>query len=76
MAEGMNRADALAFVERWKRVQLRERQELRRMDMTEKLRKLAALMASVADLEWEGPLREEDAAVRARWNRLRKLSVE
>lgn len=49
-----------------------ERNELRRMSPTEKLRQLAGLMAARA-LGWEPALAREEDAVRARWNRLRKV---
>ena len=64
--------EARSYRARWERVQAIERRELRQMSLHEKLRQLAALMASVDALGWNEALRAEEAAVRVRWNRLRK----
>jgi hypothetical protein len=40
--------------------------------MEDKLRQLAALMASRELFSWTDEMRDEEAEVRERWNRLRK----
>lgn len=66
------KTEAREYRERWLRVNAAEIEELRRMSPVEKLRQLAALMASVDELGWREALSKEDEQVRARWNRLRK----
>ena len=66
------KAQVREFRDRWQRVNDAEIEELRRMTPMEKLRQLAALMASVDELGWQAKLMEEDQQVRERWNRLRK----
>jgi hypothetical protein len=68
----MTRAEAREFQDRWNRVNTAEREELRRMTLSDKLLQIAALMASVEPLGWQQALAEEDQQVRERWLRLRK----
>jgi len=69
----MTVAQARAFHARWKRVVRAEAAALRRSLMETRLRTLAALMASVPALDGLGRLATEDAAVRRRWARLRRV---
>jgi hypothetical protein len=66
------RADAQAFAARWKLVNRHEERELRRTSSLQKLRQLAALMASAEEMGWTEALVAEDDAVRQRWLRLRR----
>ena len=50
-----------------------EQAELRATPLSHKLQQLAALMASVPPLGWSEALAQEEAEVRARWNRLRAV---
>ena len=72
MKHSITKNDAAAFKARWAAVNAAEVEELRSTPMEQKARQLAALMLSVRDLGWTEALEAEDAAVRARWNRLRK----
>jgi len=68
---GITRKEARAFRKRWEAINAAEREELRAMSMEEKLRQLAALMAS-RDLFDRTEEMKGEAEVRERWNRLRK----
>lgn len=72
MKTPMTKAEAKAFQKRWKEVNRAEREELRKMSPIDKLRQLAALMASVDSMGWHEALAEEESEVRERWIRLRK----
>jgi hypothetical protein len=67
----MTKAQGRAFAARWKLVNEREERELRRTSTSQKLRQLAALMASADDFGWKEALTAEDDAVRLRWVKLR-----
>jgi predicted ArsR family transcriptional regulator len=67
----ITREEGRAFRKRWEAVNAAEREELRAMSGEEKLRQLAALMASRDLFDWTEEMREE-AEVRQRWNRLRR----
>ena len=67
----MNVADIRSYVQRWRRVNDREREELRTTPAAVKLAQLAALMESARLLGWETKTSAEVEAVRQRWNRLR-----
>lgn len=71
MKKALSRKEAQAFRRRWEMVNAAERAELRATPLDDKLRQLAALMASVQSLGWTDVLAEEEAEVRVRWNRLR-----
>ena len=64
---------ARAYAQRWELVNDREGEELRAMTHEQKLRQLAALMASAKALGWDEALDAEDAEVRERWQRLREI---
>jgi hypothetical protein len=67
----ITREEARAFRRRWEAINAAEREELRAMSMEDKLRQLAALMASRDLFDWTEDMKSE-AEVRERWNRLRK----
>jgi hypothetical protein len=67
-----SKAELQAWLERWKRVNEFEVQELRDTSVETKLRQLAALMASAEAFGWRED-QEEIEEVRARWNRLREI---
>lgn len=69
----LTRQEARAFRTRWKMVNAAEQAELLTTPLDRKLRQLAALMASVKSLGWTEALVDEEAEVRARWNRLRAV---
>lgn len=72
MKRRISRAEARRFKKRWEAVNAAERRELRATPVADKLRQLAALMASAEKLGWNEALAAEETAVRDRWNRLRK----
>jgi len=68
----MTKAEIEAFAARWKLVNRSEERELRKTSSLQKLRQLAALMASVDDFGWAEALAAEDEEVRRRWVKLRR----
>jgi hypothetical protein len=64
--------EAQAFVARWEGVSAFKARGLCRKSLDEKLRELAGLMASARAFGWQRRTVKETAAVRARWNRLRR----
>jgi hypothetical protein len=68
----MTKEIAQAWQARWRAVEEREEEELRKQSFDEKLRALAFLMAS-ANLFDMSALDEEDAIARERWARLQSL---
>jgi hypothetical protein len=68
----MTRAEVRAFAARWKLVNGREERELRQTSSLQKLRQLAALMASADQFGWTEALAAEDEAARRRWLKLRR----
>ena len=71
MRKTLTRKEAQAFRRRWEMVNAAEQAELRATPLDDKLRQLAALMASVQSLGWTDVLAKEETEVRVRWNRLR-----
>lgn len=67
----MTKQEARAFVRRWALVNAREREELRATPPEQKLRQVAALMASVHLFGWDRALAAEEDDVRSRWVRLK-----
>ena len=67
--------DAAAYLQRWAVAGRRLRQELRDTSMETKLHRLAALMASAAQMGWSGSRDEEDEVVRERWMALRRAEL-
>jgi hypothetical protein len=75
MKRRMSKAEAQAYVARWNLVNEAEREELRTTPMEVKFRQFESLMRMAIALGWtESPAAEEAevAAVRERWNRLRR----
>jgi hypothetical protein len=70
------RAQACAWRRRWQLVNIREREELRAMTGTEKLRRVGQLMLLARELGWDIRLKEEEEEVRERWIRIRKAYAE
>jgi hypothetical protein len=66
------KADIQAFAARWKLANRTEERELRQTSSAQKLRQLAALMASADDFGWRAALAAEDEEVRRRWLMLRR----
>jgi len=73
MKNRITSAAAKAFRERWKAVNAAEREELLETPIMRKLLQLAALMASAEKMGWTETLAAEEAEVRDRWRRLRKV---
>ncbi|MBI3990200.1 MAG: hypothetical protein HY347_11365 [candidate division NC10 bacterium] len=69
----MTKMEAQAFKARWEAINAAEREELRTTSLAHKLRQLAVLMASAGKFGWTEALAADDAEVRDRWNRLRRL---
>lgn len=57
---------------RWRAVRAAEIEALREASPEQKLRQLAALMASVRKLGWGEVLAADEAAAREQWSRLRR----
>ncbi|MBV8546146.1 MAG: hypothetical protein JO093_04050 [Acidobacteria bacterium] len=72
MTQPMTKDMAQQWMARWRAVDEREAQDLRKQSFDEKLRALAFLMASV-DLFDMSSLSAEDTAARERWARLQSL---
>jgi len=64
--------EAQAYLQRWQRVNAREREELRAADPAVKLRQLESLLTSVDAMGWRDALAEGEDEVRERWIKLRK----
>jgi len=67
----ITREEGRAFARRWRLANAEERRLLRETSMEQKLRQLAALMASVDQMGWDADL-GEDRAARERWALLRR----
>lgn len=68
----MTPAEARESRSRWELVNAAELEELRSTPAEQKLRQLAALMASADQMGWSDALAAETAEVRERWSHLRK----
>ena len=73
MKNRITRAEAEAFRARWRVVNAAEREELISTPVMYKLLHLASLMASAGPMGWTETLAAEEAEVRDRWLRLRKV---
>jgi len=73
MQRPLTQAQARKFRARWKLVNAAEQNELQSTSLDQKLRQLAALMASADAMGWTEALASEEAEVRGRWNRLRAI---
>lgn len=69
----LSKAQAKAYVAHWRAARMAEIFELRAMTPELKLRQVAALMLSADALGWTPGLKEEVAAARERWDRLRSV---
>jgi hypothetical protein len=69
----LTRTEARQFRARWELVNTAEQMELQSTSLDQKLRQLAALMASAEAMGWTEALAAEEAEVRDRWNRLRAI---
>jgi hypothetical protein len=63
------RTELLRAKQRWALVNARAENEARRATIEEKLDEIERLMLSIDDFGWRAAL-DDDACVRARWNRL------
>jgi len=68
----LSKAEAQAYLKRWRRVNALQTAELRRMTPAQKLDEVARLMQWAQEFGWTEKLSAEDAAVRNTWARLRK----
>ena len=68
----MTKAEGQAFAARWELVNAHEERELQQTTGLQKLRQLAALMASADLLDGTEVRDAEDEEVRRRWQRLRR----
>ncbi|MBI4526744.1 MAG: hypothetical protein HY695_23350 [Deltaproteobacteria bacterium] len=73
MKSRLTKTDARRYRKRWEVVNAAERRELRATPVKLKFLQLAALMVSAKKMGWVGSLAAEEAEVRNRWNRLRKI---
>jgi hypothetical protein len=72
MIRPLTKAQAIAFRERWKRVNDREIEELRSTPFEVKLQQFNTLLAWSHQLGWTAALSDGENEVRQRWARLRK----
>ena len=68
----MSRTEAREWLGRWKEVEERSLEELRRLSLEEKFAQLASLMRSSALFEDVQQYRDQDLRVAERWMLLRK----
>ena len=73
MKRQMTKAEARAWMDRWKIVNDFEREELRRTPIETKVRQLAAMMAMALRLDWHTSTDAELRLIRERWVRLKKV---
>lgn len=71
----MTKAEARAWMERWKRVNDFEREELRATPIDTKFRQLAAMMRMARALGWDAESQDDVSRVRALWVRLKKKAA-
>ena len=72
LSRALSKSDALAFRERWNRVNAYEVEELQFTPLDVKLQQFNTLLAWAHEFGWAEKLREGESEVRARWARLRK----
>ena len=72
MNHKMTSEDVRAYIDRWSLVNEEERDELRRTPPKVKFQQLAALMASVKQMGWEGKLAADEQEVWQRWQAIRR----
>ena len=72
MAHRLTKAEARAFKNRWRRVNAREADELRRTPIDVKWQQFNALFGWAHAFGWTAALAEGESEVRNRWARLRK----
>ncbi len=70
----LSKAEAQAWMRRWRAINEFERQELRQMTVQTKARQLAAMMRTALALGWKTSTDEELARVRTLWVRLKKTA--
>lgn len=68
----LTKEEARSFRRRWAAVNRAEEEELKRTPAVEKIRQLAALIASADQMGWSDALSEEEDKVRNRWMRLKE----
>jgi len=68
----LSKAEAQAYLKRWRRVNALQTAALRCMTPAQKLDEVARLMQWAHEFGWTEKLSAEDAAVRNTWARLRK----
>ncbi len=69
----ITKKEAREFKRRWRLVNEAEKRELRRTSPAQKFRQLAVLMQWVKGFGWEKALKAEEAEVRKRWAKLKRL---
>lgn len=70
--QSLTRGEALAFQSRWRVVNARQTEELRRATIDQKLLATDTLMRSVGEMGWRAALAEEDRREHELWNELRR----
>jgi hypothetical protein len=68
----MTKAEALSFKAGWRLANERIAEEIRSTSMTAKLSQLAVMFAAGEALGWSERMRDGEAAIRERWQRLRE----
>ena len=74
MTRPLTKSDARAFLERWRRVNEREEDELRSTSLEVRWQQFNALLHWARQFGWGPALAEGEAEVRERWARLRRAS--
>ena len=75
MHKNLSKAEARAFRERWRLVNLREEGELASTSPELKWRQFLTLLGWAREFGWTESLSEGEAEVRERWARLRKAHL-
>jgi hypothetical protein len=72
----MTKAQALAYMRRWRAVNRFQAEESRNSPVTIRFRQLSALFFSAKAFNWDKQLAAEDAVAHAWWSRLQKAYLE
>lgn len=72
MTQPLTKSEARAFRARWRRVNVREEEQLRSDSLETKLQQFNTLLAWAQQFGWNDALEKDVIAVRKRWARLRK----
>ncbi len=76
MSNRITKEQGALYKRQWEAVREADLARLTSMSPDQKLRQLANLMASAKAMGWSESLAAEDAEVRERWNKLRRVYID